>query len=118
MVCFRLTLRDYELIKTFQENHSVYRILLGKKLGTDHSHASGLVRGLLEWRVNRAYGLLERVYPHSLPEALRALATFHEHPPATLALGETRYGLIGKALCSKKKKVYGPPEVPRKRKAQ
>lgn len=120
MVCFRLLPEEAERIKQFQQNHDVYRILLGKHLGFDHNHTNGACRGYLDWRVNRAYGLLEQVYPHNLPEALRALATFHEHPPATLALGETRYGLIGKALCSKKTKVYGPLEAPviKKRKAQ
>jgi hypothetical protein len=82
-------------------------VLLGKKLGTDHCHKDGLVRGLLEWRINRAYGLLERVCPENLPAVLRALAVYHEQPPAELALGEKRYGLIGKARVKKIMK-YGP----------
>jgi hypothetical protein len=111
MVCFRLTLEEAERIKAFQENHEIYRVLLGKKLGLDHNHKTGQVRGYLEWRINRAYGLLEQVCPDKLPELLRALAEFHENPPAVKALGGPHYGLIGKAKY-KKIMVYGPPEEP------
>jgi hypothetical protein len=53
--------------------------------------------------------LLEKVRPLSLPTLLRALAEYHENPPATQALGKKTFGLIGHAKY-KKKMVYGPPE--------
>jgi hypothetical protein len=109
MVLFRLTPEDHAAILKFQKKHPVFKHLLGHRLGTDHSHKTGLIRGLLEWRINRAYGLLEKVAPDNLPAVLRALADFHENPPAVTALGEKRYGLIGQAKY-KRKMVYGPPK--------
>lgn len=107
---FRLTPDELDKIIEFERNHPVYKILLGKRNVTDHDHATGLVRGSLEWRINRAYGLLDKVVDDKdLPTLLRALADFHEHPPVELALGEKKYGIIGQAQ-SKKKMVYGPPK--------
>lgn len=106
---YRLTPEELDKIESFQKNHPIYKLLLGKWEGTDHHHASGLIRGRLEFRINRAYGMLEKACPNNLPAVLRALALYHEHPPAELALGEKRYGLIGQAKY-KKKMVYGPPK--------
>lgn len=111
-VLYRLSLDDLKAIIDYQKNHPVLYILLGPmnglRDGTDHNHRTGLIRGRLDWRVNRAYGLLEKARPNDLPQVLRALADFHENPPAIAALGEERYGLIGAAKY-KKKMVYGPP---------
>jgi hypothetical protein len=104
---FRITPEEDAQIRKFQSKHPVYKLLLGNHEGIDHNHLSGLIRGHLEWRINRAYGLLEKVCPDKLAELLRALAYYHEHPPAELALGEKKYGLIGQAKY-KKKMVYGP----------
>ena len=110
MMLFRLTPEEHERIRLFQLNNSTYRELLGKRLGTDHDHKTGLIRGLLEWRINRAYGLLEKVCEgRSLPKILRALAWYHEYPPAVAALREKRYGLIGQAK-KKRRMIYGPPK--------
>jgi hypothetical protein len=109
---FRISLNELNRIKAFQSGHPIYKLLLGKIEGTDHCHTSGLVRGILEWRLNRAYGMLERAFPNNLGDVLRALAYYHENPPAELALGGKRYGLIGQAKY-KKKMVYGPPKKTR-----
>jgi hypothetical protein len=101
-VCYRITPEELERIEEFQRNDKVYRLLLGRKEGTDHCHKTGLIRGRLDWRINRAYGLLEKTCPTNLAEVLRALALYHEHPPAELALGEKKYGLIGEARYKKK----------------
>lgn len=111
---YRITLEERKKIEAFQKASSVYRILVGKNPGTDHDHNTGLIRGLLDWRINRAYGLLEKACPDSLSDMLRSLATYHESPPAVLALGEKRYGLIGLAKY-KKKMVYGPPATKAKK---
>jgi hypothetical protein len=109
-VCYRLTPEELDKIREFQKSHPIYKVLLGKLEGTDHCHKSGRIRGRLEWRLNRAYGLLEKAFPNNLAEVLRALALYHEKPPAPLALGKETYGLIGQAR-HKKKMVYGPPKV-------
>lgn len=108
-VLFRLRPEEHLQILEFQKKHPVYKLLLGSRLGTDHDHKTGLIRGHLEWRLNRAYGLIEKAFPHNLSAVLRALADFNDNPPATLALGGRRYGLIGQAKY-KKKMVYGPPK--------
>jgi hypothetical protein len=109
-VLFNITPEEHAKIREFQCNHPAFKLLLGavgKREGTDHRHASGLVSGILEWRINRAYGMLEAVSGDNLPAVLRALALYHEHPPAVDALGERRYGLLGKAQYKKVMK-YGP----------
>lgn len=105
---YRITEEEQKLIEKFQREHPTMYRLLGNKMGTDHDHKTGLIRGRLDWRINRAYGLLEKVDPEHVSELLRALADYHDNPPATSALGEKRYGLMGKAQY-KKKMVYGPP---------
>lgn len=105
---FRITPEEETLIEAFQRSHPELKLLLGKHMGVDHRHSDGFIRGRLEWRINRAYGMLEQVCPTNLPALLHALALYHEHPPAEQALGEKRYGLIGQAKM-KKKMLYGPP---------
>lgn len=111
MTFFRLTPEEYERIKKFQENHQVFRLLLGKQLNVDHAHDSGLVRGLLDFRVNKGYGLIEKFAKENTASVLRALADFYDSPPATTVLGGPRYGVIGLARPKKCKLVYGPPET-------
>ena len=105
---YRITPEERGKIEDFQKNHPVYSSLLGKYLGTDHNHKTGLIRGLLDFRINRAYGVLEKAFPENTAEVLRALAVYHEQPPAVIALRAKKYGLIGQAKY-KKKMVYGPP---------
>lgn len=108
---YRITPEEQQQIRQFQENHALYQLVLGKNEGTDHSHKTGLIRGLMDWRINMAYGLLEKTRPNDLPALLRALALYHEQPPATLALGAPRFGLIGMAKY-KKKMIYGSIDGP------
>ena len=114
-VLYRITPQEQKAIEDFQAKHSAFCLLLGNRpngqnrLGTDHDHTTGLIRGRIEWRINRALGLLEKAAPHNTSAVLRALADYLDNPPATSALGGPRYGLIGLAKY-KKKMVYGPPE--------
>ena len=110
---FRLTLEEREKLEAFQKVHPTFSKLLGKRLGTDHCHKTGLIRGVLDFRINRAYGMIEQAFPKNIPVVLRALADYHEKPPAEQALNGKRYGLIGKAR-HKKKMVYGPPTKKKK----
>lgn len=93
-------------IDQFQRRTSPYDILLGNHLGTDHCHLSGLIRGRLDFRLNRALGIVESVGRERSADVLRALAHYLDHPPAVLAIGK-KYGLIGQAKANKKKLVYG-----------
>lgn len=79
------------------------KTLVARRWGTDHDHKTGLIRGIIDWRVNRGLSFFD-----DDPALLRAAADYLENPPATLALGAPRYGLIGKAI-RKKKPIYGPP---------
>jgi hypothetical protein len=108
-VLYRLTPAEQKQIEAFQGEHSGFRLLLGKRLGTDHDHRTGLIRGRLEWRLNRALGMIEKAAPTRTAAVLRALAEYLDNPPATTALGKETFGLIGLAKY-KKKMVYGPPE--------
>jgi len=105
---YRITPEEQMAIKKFQEEHPMYKLLLGKHNGTDHNHKTGLIRGIMDWRINVAYGLLEKIQNVNLSALLQALIVFHEHPPAELVLGEKRFGLLGIAKY-KKKMIYGPP---------
>jgi len=106
-VLFRLTPEEVDKINSYQCRHKIYKLLLGKRNSIDHRHSDGLIRGQLDWLLNRAYGLIEKVGGDRTSSILRALAVYHDSPPAVKALGEKRYGLIGKAKY-KKKMVYGP----------
>jgi hypothetical protein len=107
-VLYRLTPAEQKAIEDFQARHPAFKLLLGGHMGTDHSHETGLIRGRLDWRINKAYGLLEKVAPNNLSAVLRALADYHDTPPAVKALGAPRYGLMGLAKY-KAKMIYGPP---------
>jgi hypothetical protein len=65
----------------------------------DHDHRTGLVRGLLNPMTNKV--LVDDIA--WLEKALEYL----KEPPATVALGEEVYGLVGKAQ-RKRKMLYGP----------
>ena len=108
---FRITLAERQKIEDFQRRHPIYRVLPGRegaRLGLDHNHKSGLVRGCLQWQLNRMYGLAENCFPENCAEVFEALAVYHRQHPAELALGKKVYGLVGRATTKKKKLVYGP----------
>lgn len=107
-VLYRITPDEQKRVEDHQARHSELCLLLGNRMGTDHDHATGLIRGRLDWRINKAYGLLEKACPKNLARVLRALASYHENPPAVQVLGP-RFGLIGLAKY-KKTMLYGPPE--------
>ena len=109
---YRITPEEHDKVQAFQAAHPVYKLLLGRRLGTDHRHSDGLIRGLLEWRLNRVLGMVEHVAPTNVSRVLRALAEYYEHPPAVQALGREVFGLIGQAKV-KKKMIYGGPNEQR-----
>lgn len=110
LLLYRITPVEQQQIEKFQKEHPCFRHLLGGHMGTDHCHTTGLIRGRLDWRINKAYGLLEKVATgKKLSTILMALALYTDAPPAVEALGGPRYGLIGLAKVKKVMK-YGPPE--------
>ena len=78
----------------------------------DHRHDTGQIYGLLDWRLNRALGLIEKVNKERTSDVLRALAEYLDNPPAVQALGRKVYGMIGIAKPNKKIKVYGSENGP------
>jgi hypothetical protein len=111
MLLFRISPEEQDKIEKYQ-GASKFWVLLGKTMGTDHSHVSGLVRGRLDFRINKALGMLENSFKELTPQILRALADYLDNPPAVNAIGP-RYGLIGKAQV-KHKMIYGPPKKVKK----
>jgi hypothetical protein len=92
--------------------HPEFKRLLSKtntRDAVEHRHRDGLIRGVMAGMLNRAYGIVERLYGNETADVLRALALFHDTHPATAALGEPRYGIIGKAMNKKVMKYGAPP---------
>lgn len=103
---FRTSLEEYRAIERYQEKY--FNPVLGTtRRGLDHDHKTGLVRGVLDWRINKALGILENAFKENTVYVLRALTRYMESPPAPAVIGY-RYGIIGLAK-NKKKMVYGPP---------
>ena len=104
---FRTSLGEYRAIEKFEAENPEYAPVLGTtRRGLDHCHTTGLIRGVLDWRVNRALGIIENAFKEDAAKVFRAMAEYVERYPALLVIG-VRYGIIGRA---KKKKVmkYGP----------
>jgi Recombination endonuclease VII len=102
---YNLTITEWDIIDAFQ-NH-VCAICKqpnksGQRLSTDHSHFSGLIRGLLCQRCNRILGKIEQPRFWGSPDVkiviafLRAAADFLEHPTAVQALGKEVFTFPGK----------------------
>lgn len=108
---YRITPGEHDAILAFEKEHPAFQHLVtGAQTNVDHRHSDGLIMGILDWRINKGVGVLEKcTSPALLPTVLRALASYFEAPPAVTVIGE-RYGLIGKAQY-KKKMVYGPNAV-------
>ena len=100
---YRLTPEDYAAILRYQGGVCAITKRPMKRPNVDHRHSSGLVCGLIDWRVNKGLAFF-----NDDPKLLRAAADYLEHPPATAALGAPRYGILGRAKTGKKNKVYGP----------
>lgn len=101
---YRISEAEHAQILAHQGNVCAISGLPSSHYGTDHCHKTGLVRGIIDWRLNRALAFFK-----DSPQLLRAAAAYLENPPATAALGAPRYGLIGRAKQGKRNKCYGPP---------
>jgi hypothetical protein len=108
---YRVTPEEIKAIEQFQLN-SEFSVLLGDCMGTDHDHATGKIRGRIDFRLNKALGIVEGVSKELAPRILRALALYLEKPPAEQIIGR-RFGLIGEAK-RKNVMVYGSENGPLK----
>ena len=107
---FRITLPEYRAVEAYQQ--ATAPILLGTtRRALDHEHTTGLLRGVLDWRINRALGLIENTFKEKTPDVLYALASYLIAPPVTSVFGCKKYGIIGKAK-KKKKMVFGSANGP------
>ena len=94
---------EYDKILAYQGGVCPITLTLPKRTAIDHDHKTGLVRGVIDWRINRALA-----YFSDDPELLRRAADYLDHPPATDALREAVYGVIGKITKKAKNRRYGP----------
>lgn len=110
---FRMSLAEYRQVENFQATgeFQIFGILLGTtRRALDHNHTTGQLRGILDWRINRALGLIENAFHEKTPDVLYALAAYFKNPPVTTVLGP-RYGIIGRAK-KKKKMIFGSENGP------
>ena len=98
---FRLTPEEWDKILAFQNGVCCVcgrTQKSGKRLATDHSHISGLIRALLCSVCNRLLGRIERAYPKgtNIGDILLRLWDVLNNPPAVKALGREVFGFAGR----------------------
>lgn len=97
---FKLTIEKWQKIWDYQGGLCAICKRPLKKANTDHDHVSGLCRGLLCPRCNRALGR----FGDSLI-LIRAALEYLLNPPATVALGEPHCGYSGRIGTKKHRKM-------------
>jgi hypothetical protein len=80
---------------------------LSDRANCDHRHSDGLVRGLLNPISNKLLAAVERLLGQDVEAGIERLRLYLLCPPASFALGEEVFGLIGRAKI-KAKMRYGP----------
>ena len=110
---FDLTPLEWSQIETFQggvcfickQPQPPTKKAKTKRLATDHSHDTGIVRGLLCHRCNALLGKFENAFKRyglgkvpglTFVIILSRLHSYLSSPPATQALGRTVIGYVGK----------------------
>jgi hypothetical protein len=103
---YNITPEEYDKILAFQKGKC---FICEKKpaegrmrLAVDHCHKSGLIRGLLCWHCNRAIGTFR---DDQWRLAMAFIYLFA--PPAVQALGERRYGVVGRVKKKAKNRTFG-----------
>jgi hypothetical protein len=130
MLYYRLTPEMVLAIEDYQRLHGM-GILMGTSTmstGTEHDHTTGLIRGRMDFRLNRALGMIEAFTAKlsyddmrsigvgnkdaATAEILRLMSEYMTCKPAMQAVGAV-FGLIGKTK-RKRKMVYGSASGPMK----
>lgn len=117
---FKLTIPEWDAIEAWQSLCCFIcgnKQKSGKRLATDHSHHTGLVRGLLCSQCNRALGRIERDYGLKSLQILLRLALYLQNPPAVQALQKEVFTFAGRFGTNRHREHLGmPPKKRRKRK--
>lgn len=89
---YNLTIEDVEQLKAFQNDEcAICKRPLSKFANIDHSHKTGLIRGLLCMTCNKGLGYLK-----DNMELLLATLDYLKTPPAVLAFGGEKYANMEK----------------------
>jgi Recombination endonuclease VII len=100
---FNTCSEEYEKTLEFQNYVCGVTKKPASTLYLDHDHATGKLRGLISYRINKGLALFD-----DNPAYLRAAADYLENPPYTLAVGEDVYGVLGRVTKKAKNRKYGP----------
>lgn len=90
---FNLTIEDYELLLSSQNGVCAVcgNVPRKNRLGVDHNHKTGLIRGLLCAFCNRVIGLMR-----DDADRFERVVTYLRSPPASSVLGGDRFGILGR----------------------
>ncbi len=100
---YNITPEEYDTIVKFQGGVCPISLKKSSRFVVDHDHSTGKIRGVIDWKINRALA-----HFNDDPDLLRRAAEYLENPTAEKALGETVYGVIGKITRKAKNRRYGP----------
>ena len=102
---FGITAEEYDTLLAYQNNSCAICLRPPKniRLAVDHSHASGLVRGLVCTQSNKLLA-----YARDNPDILLAAYEYLTNPPAVTVFGE-KYGVKGSIR--KRKRRRKTPKV-------
>jgi len=102
-VIFNTCSTEYEKVLVYQNRACGVTKLPTSQLYLDHDHVSGLLRGLLSYKINKGLA-----YFNDDPNLLRNAADYLENPPYSAAVGEDVYGMLGRVTTKPKNRKYGP----------
>lgn len=102
---FKLTPDLWAALDAYQKGLCFFcgkRQASGKRLATDHDHATGEVRGLLCAWCNRLLGKVERFWSTTI---LRIVIGYLENPPARSVFGKPHIGYPGRVTTKKHRRM-------------
>jgi len=105
MDCFLLTVAQWDALNTFQRGLCFLcgrQPPAGKRLATDHNHATAEIRGLLCPFCNRLLGKVERFWS---VEILQKVIDYLTNPPARIVFGHPHIGYPGRVTTKKHRKM-------------
>lgn len=99
---YNMTPEEYDSVLSFQNGACAIcgRLPKDKRLGVDHCHTTGLIRGALCIVCNKVLGAF-----HDSAERFVKAAEYLRRPPVTQVFGAPRYGLPGRIGTKKQRKL-------------